>query len=226
MRRRSTVIRATGILSYTHSSSSWLRASVPSESEPRPTHLAGVPMRPQAPVALLLLQVQRSLHAQARSIEPGAVVPDFTLERLDGGQLALADLRGHPILINFWATCAGRAEPRCRSSSPPMAPHRTAGLEIVAVNLTDQEKRKSAPRFVAELGMPFPVVLDAKGKVREKYHLVALPTSVFLDMAASSAWFIRGRFLSRRSPRGSTASCRAGLRGRQARSTWVPCCRH
>ena len=59
-------------------------------------------MRPQALLALFFLHVQRSLHAQTLSIEPGAVVPDFTLERLDGGQLALADLRGHPILINFW----------------------------------------------------------------------------------------------------------------------------
>ncbi|MBI2205702.1 MAG: redoxin domain-containing protein [Candidatus Rokubacteria bacterium] len=30
--------------------------------------------------------------------------PDFTVERLDGGRLALADLRGHVALIYFWAT--------------------------------------------------------------------------------------------------------------------------
>jgi thiol-disulfide isomerase/thioredoxin len=35
---------------------------------------------------------------------PRAPAPDFNLERVRGGRLALADLRGRPVVIDFWAT--------------------------------------------------------------------------------------------------------------------------
>jgi cytochrome oxidase Cu insertion factor (SCO1/SenC/PrrC family) len=34
----------------------------------------------------------------------GGQAPDFTLQRADGGTVHLADLKGRPVLINFWAT--------------------------------------------------------------------------------------------------------------------------
>jgi len=34
----------------------------------------------------------------------GAQAPDFTLINLDGDEVSLGDLRGQPVLLNFWAT--------------------------------------------------------------------------------------------------------------------------
>ena len=59
--------------------------------------------------------------------------------------------------------------------------HRSSAIEIVAVNLTDQERRKDIGRFVEEMRMPFPVLLDEKGRVRERYALTTVPTTVFVD---------------------------------------------
>ena len=59
--------------------------------------------------------------------------------------------------------------------------HHTAGLEVVAINLTDQERMRDVRTFVHELGLPFPVLLDEKGKVRKVYTLRGVPTSVFID---------------------------------------------
>jgi len=47
--------------------------------------------------------------------------------------------------------------------------------------LTDQEHLSDARRFVDELHMPFPVLLDPKGKVHKSYALRGVPTSVFID---------------------------------------------
>jgi cytochrome c biogenesis protein CcmG, thiol:disulfide interchange protein DsbE len=132
--------------------------------------------------ALLLFPVLPG-HAQSRLPTDGTPAPDFSLERLDGGRMALSELRGRPVLLNFWATwCAP-----CRAELPALMSayetHRAAGLEVVAVNLADQERGKDVRRFAAELGLPFPVVLDQKGKVRKRYRLVALPTTVFVDTA-------------------------------------------
>ena len=112
----------------------------------------------------------------------GRPSPLFELERLGGGRLTLGEFRGRPVIINFWASWC---EP-CRTEMPELidAWHRNTGaFEILAVNLTDQEKRKDVTRFVAEFGVPFPVLLDARGKVRERYSLTLLPTTVFVDSA-------------------------------------------
>ena len=87
------------------------------------------------------------------------------------------------MLVNFWATWC---KP-CRAEMPEIISayqaHRDAGLEVLAVNLTDQESMKDVRKFAAELGLPFPVLLDRKGAVRERYGLITIPTSVFIDSA-------------------------------------------
>jgi len=53
---------------------------------------------------------------------------------------------------------------------------------VLAINLTDQERMTDARRFADEFHMPFPVLLDQKGKVRKSYALRGVPTSVFIDI--------------------------------------------
>lgn len=111
----------------------------------------------------------------------GAVAPDITLVTLAGDTARLAELHGHPVLVNFWATWC---DP-CRGEMPLLveayARHTDAGLEVRAVNLTDQESLGDVRRFVEAYHMPFPVLLDRKGKVRRADALRGVPTSVFID---------------------------------------------
>lgn len=127
----------------------------------------------------------RTAGAQSASLEPDQPAPPFDLATLDGSRVALADFRGRPVVINFWATwCVP-----CRVEMPMLIGawrgHRDRELEIVAVNLTDQERGKDVRRFVEELALPFHVALDARGRVRERYGLVSLPTTLFVDSAGT-----------------------------------------
>ena len=59
--------------------------------------------------------------------------------------------------------------------------HKDQDLQVLAINLTDQERMRDVRKFVDESRMPFPVLLDEKGKVRKSYALRGVPTSVFID---------------------------------------------
>jgi cytochrome c biogenesis protein CcmG, thiol:disulfide interchange protein DsbE len=119
--------------------------------------------------------------------EPSATVeraaPDFVLQALDGSSVQLSDLRGRPLLINFWATwCTS-----CRSEMPELITayeaNQKTGLVMLAVNLREANDRVRP--FVDEYGMPFPVLLDKRGEVARTWRIggpnQGLPSSYFID---------------------------------------------
>jgi peroxiredoxin len=55
------------------------------------------------------------------------------------------------------------------------------GLIVIGLNLTSQDSRSDVSAFVQELGLTFPIALDADGSVRDRYQLLGLPTTYFID---------------------------------------------
>ena len=55
-------------------------------------------------LALLLLLGFGLLRSQQGPISVGTVVPDFVLTTFDGQEIALQDLAGQVVVINFWAS--------------------------------------------------------------------------------------------------------------------------
>ncbi len=103
--------------------------------------------------------------------------PDFVRETLDGRELALSDLRGRPVVMNFWASwCVP-----CRLEMPILedAAKRYRGrVHFLGVNVLD--KPQQAKAFVRRLGITFPSVLDEEGALLARYRVVGLPTTVFV----------------------------------------------
>jgi thiol-disulfide isomerase/thioredoxin len=120
----------------------------------------------------------------AQPVRPGVTAPEIDLPVLTGGRVRLSKLRGHPVVVSFWATWC----PSCRIEFPELVrlqqKHGPAGLRVLGVNGRDQERStKSVKAFLDEVGASFPVALDQRGAARRKYRLVGLPTTVFVDSA-------------------------------------------
>jgi peroxiredoxin len=115
------------------------------------------------------------------SPQEGFLAPEFTLERLEGGEIGLSDLAGQPVIVNLWASWC----PPCRAEMPALeAVYQTYaddGLEILAVNMSSQDSLPQAASFVQELGLSFPILLDRNGEVARLYQSRALPSTFFVD---------------------------------------------
>lgn len=115
------------------------------------------------------------------SVSPrvGFLAPDFTLDRSDGETVTLSDLQGQAVILNFWATwCAP-----CRAEMPALErvyqAQRDKGLVVLGVN--QMEPKERVERFLAEVGVTFPIALDLDAAVGRLYRVYAMPTTYFID---------------------------------------------
>jgi cytochrome c biogenesis protein CcmG, thiol:disulfide interchange protein DsbE len=111
----------------------------------------------------------------------GFLAPNFTLSTPEGQVYTLSDLRGHSLLINFWATWC----PPCQAEMPAMQriykQYQDQGFIILAVNATHQDNRAAVLDFNREYGLTFPILLDLDGAVSQQYLVHAFPSSYFVD---------------------------------------------
>ena len=109
----------------------------------------------------------------------GQRLPAFSLQKLGGGKLSNQDLKGHPVVINFWASwCLP-----CRDEAPTLEAkwrkYRDDGLIVLGVNVQDAEE--DASRFADEFGLSFPIVRDVELDLWRKLGVRGIPETFFLD---------------------------------------------
>jgi cytochrome c biogenesis protein CcmG, thiol:disulfide interchange protein DsbE len=108
----------------------------------------------------------------------GDPAPDFTLATLDGGTVQLSELRGTPVVLNFWASwCVP-----CREEFPVLrAADRDAHGEyaIVGVNTRDNI-RSDAKSFAKDEHATWDNGFDADESVRKAYGVHGLPQTFFV----------------------------------------------
>lgn len=113
--------------------------------------------------------------------QSGFFAPDFTLQTAEGATITLSELRGKPLLINFWASWC----PPCRAEMPALQEIYEANKEndfvVLGINTTYQDDPVQAIAFTEELGLTFPILFDQDGVVSRLYQSRALPTSYFVD---------------------------------------------
>jgi cytochrome c biogenesis protein CcmG/thiol:disulfide interchange protein DsbE len=122
----------------------------------------------------------------------GQPAPEIDLETLDGERMRLSELRGRPVLVNFWATwCIP-----CRDEFPLMADvyaaHAADGLEILGV--VHDDTADGARAFATDMGATWPMLLDTEDVAWNDYIGVGMPTSFFVDRDGVIRAFSLGGF--------------------------------
>jgi peroxiredoxin len=106
--------------------------------------------------------------------------PSFELTTLEGEPIALQDLLGKPVVIEFFATWC----PSCRENAKHLVQvHEEFGdrVNIVSIDVDPWESPESLRSFVEENDVRWPVAVDEQGDVSNDYGVGTLSTEVVVD---------------------------------------------
>jgi len=155
---------------------------------------APVRRRAAAASALALALAAGAWPVTARAFDGVGVTPEtatqalhgHVLQRLEGGTLDLATLRGSVVVIDFWATwCAP-----CRRELPRLAmldaeiAHE--GGRVLAVSI--DEDRRNVELFAQRNDLRLPVLVDGPAGLARALDLRAVPCTVVLDRDGKVAY--------------------------------------
>ncbi len=122
------------------------------------------------------------------SVLLGKTAPPFTLTDTQGKKVSLADYKGRPVLVNFWATWCGP----CKLEMPWLADLRTKyagqGFEVLGVSADDLSAGAKAAGQKAEIASTaakyhanYPVLVGG-GAITDSYGGIdVLPQSFYVD---------------------------------------------
>jgi len=136
-------------------------------------------------VALLALGFSRRPDAPQSPLisKPAAT---FSLRTLDHRTVALAALRGRPVLLNFWASW-------CKECPADQALLRDAwrqyGKQGVAfVGVSYQDSAPAARAFLRQYGAGWPTVLDRDQQTAIDYGVYGVPETFLIDRRGVIRW--------------------------------------
>ncbi|MFN8628220.1 MAG: TlpA disulfide reductase family protein [Candidatus Binatia bacterium] len=134
------------------------------------------------PVGFLLIALGAVFYYQQRQTagRAGFPAPDFALRDLQGRTHRLAELRGKVVFLNVWATWC----PPCRLEMPSMEQlhRRLQGTDFVMLAVSEDEDGAAVvQRFIDQLGLTFPVLLDPEGIVPGRYGVSGYPETFVID---------------------------------------------
>ena len=99
--------------------------------------------------------------------------------RADGQELALADLRGKAVVLNFWASWCTPCKAEAGRLEAAWRKHRAAGVVVLGLDVRDLSE--DALAFIDRYGQTYPSVRDKGDGAADAYGLTGVPETYFID---------------------------------------------
>lgn len=108
----------------------------------------------------------------------GRPVPHVSLTDFDGARFDLADYRGKPVVLNFWASWC----PFCVAEMPDFQRvHQELGDRVAFVGVNLRDNGSAAQALAGKTGVTYRLAADPNGRVYSSFKGTGMPTTVFID---------------------------------------------
>lgn len=116
-----------------------------------------------------------------KAIRMGEQAPSFTTKDLQGQAVTLDGHAGKPVILRFFVPDCKFCRADTAVFNEYFRVYKEKGLGVIYIN-TDP-KPGEVQKFVSDLGITFPVVLDTDRKIANQYRVQAVPQTIVLDPA-------------------------------------------
>ena len=120
----------------------------------------------------------------------GTKAPPAESETLTGHNFRLSALRGHVVVLDFWATwCVS-----CKQAMPALnklqRDYASRGVSVVGISLDAANTAARVPATVKQLGVSYPILVGPKRNILigEAYNADVLPSLYVIDQAGVVRW--------------------------------------
>lgn len=117
---------------------------------------------------------------------PGKPAPEFRLETLSGDTIALDELRGQVVVLNFWASwCLACIDEHFYLVE---AERRYRDLPFRLIGVVYNDSRENAVRWMERMGGSWPSALDPGSRTAIDYGVYGVPETYFIDRSGRVAY--------------------------------------
>jgi cytochrome c biogenesis protein CcmG/thiol:disulfide interchange protein DsbE len=112
----------------------------------------------------------------------GKPAPDFTLQTLNGSakSIRLSDLKGQPVVINFWASWCGPCNDEAPLLSQSWPTLKSQGVVMIGIDAS--YSTQEAQNFIKQYGVAYPNVEDTTNRTTAiAYGVTAFPETFFIN---------------------------------------------
>jgi len=112
------------------------------------------------------------------TVRPGPAT-DFTLQTLNGRQIALSDLRGRVVMVDFWSSWCAPCIAEASTLEATYLAYQAKGVEFVGIAIWDE--KSAVLSHVIRYGVTYTNGLDDTGKIAVEYGVRGIPEKFFID---------------------------------------------